>query len=57
MKLDEEGVKAEAITEIVTMTVLAPEKEKDILNIDCYNPHFVVCVSQGIVTFIGFIGY
>lgn len=57
MKLDEEGVKAEAVTEIVTTTSLAPEKEKDILNIDCYNPHFVVCVSEGIITFIGFIGY
>ena len=57
MKLDEEGVKAEAVTEIVTMTALAPEKEKDILNIDCSHPHFVVCVSEGIITFVGFIGY
>lgn len=55
MKLDERGVKAEAVTEIATTTSLAPEK--DILNIDCYNPHFVVCVSEGIITFIGFIGY
>lgn len=57
MKLDEEGVKAEAVTEILTKTALAPEKEKDILNIDCSNPHFVVCVSEGIITFVGFIGY
>lgn len=57
MKLDEEGVKAEAVTEIVEMTSLAPEVEKDILDIDCSRPHFVVCVSEGIITFIGFIGY
>lgn len=57
MKLDEKGVKAEAVTEIVEMTSLAPEEEKDILDIDCSRPHFVVCVSEGIITFIGFIGY
>lgn len=57
MKLDEEGVKAEAVTEIAVMTSLAPEVEKDILDIDCSRPHFVVCVSEGIITFIGFIGY
>lgn len=57
MKLDEEGVKAEAVTEIVNMTSLAPDMEKDILDIDCSHPHFVVCVSEGVVTFIGFIGY
>lgn len=57
MKLDEEGVKAEAVTEVVELTSLAPNIEKDILDIDCSHPHFVVCVSQGIITFIGFIGY
>lgn len=57
MKLDEKGVKAEAVTEIVEMTSLAPEEKKDILDINCDHPHFVVCVSQGIITFIGFIGY
>lgn len=57
MKLDEEGVKAEAVTEIVEMTSLAPDTKKDILDIDCSHPHFVVCVSEGVVTFIGFIGY
>lgn len=57
MKLDEEGIKAEAVTEIAVMTSLAPEVEKDILDIDCSRPHFVVCVSEGIITFIGFIGY
>lgn len=57
MTLDEKGVKAEAVTEIVKMTSLAPEVEKDILDIDCSRPHFVVCVSEGIITFIGFIGY
>lgn len=57
MKLDEKGVKAEAVTEIVKMASLAPEVEKDILDIDCSRPHFVVCVSEGIITFIGFIGY
>lgn len=57
MKLDEEGVKAEAVTEIVEMTSLAPDTKKDILDIDCSHPHFVVCVSEGVITFIGFIGY
>lgn len=57
MKLDEKGVKAEAVTEIVVMEALPEEKEKDILDIDCSHPHFVVCVSQGVITFIGFIGY
>lgn len=58
MKLDEEGVKAEAVTEMVSvMSMLPEEKEKDILDIDCSHPHFVVCVSQGVITFIGFIGY
>lgn len=57
MKLDEKGVKAEAVTEISVMEALPEEKEKDILDIDCSHPHFVVCVSQGVITFIGFIGY
>lgn len=57
MKLDEEGVKAEAVTGVVELTSLAPDMEKDILDIDCSHPHFVVCVSEGIITFIGFIGY
>ena len=57
MKLDEEGVKAEAVTEITDGVSLAPNQEKDILDIDCNHPHFVVCVSEGIITFIGFIGY
>lgn len=57
MKLDEEGVKAEAVTELVDTTSLAPIQEKDILDINCNHPHFVVCVSKGIITFIGFIGY
>lgn len=57
MKLDEKGVKAEAVTEIAIMTSLAPDMEKDILDIDCSHPHFVVCVSEGVITFIGFIGY
>ena len=57
MKLDEKGVKAEAVTEIAIMTSLAPDMEKDILDIDCIHPHFVVCVSEGVITFIGFIGY
>lgn len=57
MKLDEEGVKAEAVTGVVELTSLAPNIEKDILDIDCNHPHFVVCVNEGITTFIGFIGY
>lgn len=57
MKLDEEGVKAEAVTGVVELTSLTPNMEKDILDIDCSHPHFVVCVSEGVITFVGFIGY
>lgn len=57
MKLDEDGVKAEAVTGVVELTSLAPNMEKDILDIDCSHPHFVLCVSEGAITFIGFIGY
>lgn len=56
MRMDEEEIEAKAVTEIqVEMTALLPE-EKTYLDIDCTHPHFIVTVSEGIISFIGFVG-
>ena len=56
MRMDEEEIEAKAVTEMrMEMTAMIPE-EKTILEIDCTHPHFVVTVSGGIISFIGFVG-
>lgn len=56
IKMDEEEVKAEAVTEVeAVMTSLAPEEKEDKLFIDCKHPHFIVTVSDGVISFIGFV--
>lgn len=56
MRMDEEEIEAKAVTEIqVEMTAFLPE-EKTYLDIDCTHPHFIVTVSEGIISFIGFVG-
>lgn len=56
MRMDEEEIEAKAVTEMqVKMMSLLPEEET-ILDIDCTHPHFVVTVSGGIISFIGFVG-
>lgn len=56
MRMDEEEIEAKAVTEIqVEMTALLPEKETT-LDIDCTHPHFIVTVSDGVISFIAFIG-
>lgn len=56
MRMDEEEIEAKAVTEIqLEMTALLPEKET-YLNIECTHPHFIVTVSDGVISFIGFVG-
>lgn len=56
MRMDEEEIEAKAVTEIqVDMKAALPEKET-CLNIDCTHPHFIVTVSDGVISFIGFVG-
>lgn len=56
MRMDEEEIEAKAVTEMKKeLTAMIPE-EKTILEIDCTHPHFVVTVSGGIISFIGFVG-
>lgn len=56
MRMDEEEIEAKAVTEIqMEMTALLPEKET-YLDIDCTHPHFIVTVSDGVISFIGFVG-
>lgn len=56
MRMDEEEIEAKAVTEIqLEMTALLPE-EKTYLDIDCTHPHFIVTVSDGIISFIAFVG-
>lgn len=56
MRMDEEEIEAKAVTEMrMELTAMIPE-EKTLLEIDCTHPHFVVTVSGGIISFIGFVG-
>lgn len=55
MKMDEEEVEAKAVTEIVAVTMALPLEDKDTLTVDCRKPHFVVTVSNGVISFIAFI--
>lgn len=56
MRMDEEEIEAKAVTEMrMELTAMIPEEET-ILEIDCTHPHFVVTVSGGIISFIGFVG-
>ena len=55
-KLDDKGVRAEAVTDIKE-TAEAPVENPTELNIECTQPFFVVVESEGVVTFISFIGY
>lgn len=56
MRMDEEEIEAKAVTEMrMELTAMIPEEET-ILEIDCTHPHFVVTVSAGIISFIGFVG-
>ena len=55
-KLDDKGVRAEAVTDIMEMTAMPNENPTE-LNIDCIKPFFVVVESEGVISFITFIGY
>lgn len=54
--LNEKEVKAEAVTDIKAVTTSLATVQKE-LEIDCTKPHFVVTVSNGVISFIGFVGY
>lgn len=56
-KLDDKGVRAEAVTDIKAEGAEAPVENPTVLNIECTQPFFVVVESEGVVTFITFIGY
>lgn len=56
-KLDDKGVRAEAVTDIKAEGAEAPIEDPTELNIECTQPFFVVVESEGVVTFITFIGY
>lgn len=56
MRMDEEEIEAKAVTEMkMELTAMIPEEET-VLDIDCTHPHFIVTVSDGIISFIGFVG-
>lgn len=54
--LNEKEVKAEAVTGIEAVTTSLVQVQKE-LKIDCTKPHFIVTVSNGVISFIGFVGY
>lgn len=54
--LNEKEVKAEAVTDIKAVTTSLATVQKE-LEIDCTKPHFIVTVSNGVISFIGFVGY
>lgn len=56
-KLDDKGVRAEAVTDIKGDTAEAPEENPTVLNIECTQPFFVVVESEGVISFIVFIRY
>lgn len=56
-KLDDKGVRAEAVTDIKAEGAEMPDENPTELNIECTQPFFVVVESEGVVTFITFIGY
>ena len=56
-KLDDKGVRAEAVTDIKAVGAEAPVENPTELNIECTEPFFVVVESEGVVTFISFIAY
>lgn len=55
MKMDEEEIEAKAVTEIAVLKTALISEDRDILTIDCRKPHFVITVSDSIVSFIAFI--
>lgn len=56
-KLDDKGVRAEAVTDIKAEGAEMPAENPTELNIECTQPFFVVVESEGVMTFITFIGY
>lgn len=56
-KLDDKGVRAEAVTDIKAEGAEAPVENPTDLNIECTQPFFVAVESEGVVTFIAFVGY
>ena len=56
-KLDDKGVRAEAVTDIKAEGAEAPVENPTELNINCTQPFFVAVESEGVITFITFIGY
>lgn len=55
MMIDEKEVRAGAVTEMKTEATAAPTPE-DILVINCDRPFFAVTASDGVISFIAFIG-
>lgn len=56
MRMDEEEIEAKAVTQTEVVITSLPPQEKTLLEIDCTHPHFVVTVSGGVISFIGFVG-
>lgn len=56
-KLDDKGVRAEAVTDIKAVGAEMPAENPTELNIECTQPFFVAVESEGVITFITFIGY
>lgn len=54
MMIDEEEVRAEAVTDVKMEAMAAPPSDK--LIIKCDRPFFAVTVSDGVISFIAFIG-
>lgn len=56
MRMDEEEIEAKAVTEMkMELTAMIPEEET-VLDIDCTHPHFIVTVSDRVISFIAFVG-
>lgn len=56
MRMDEEEIEAKAVTEMKMELTAMITEEETVLDIDCTHPHFIVTVSDGIISFIGFVG-
>ena len=56
MRMDEEEIEAKAVTQTEIVYTSLPPQEETELDIDCTHPHFIVTVSGGVISFIGFVG-
>lgn len=56
MRMDEKEIEAKAVTQMELKFTYLPPQDETLLEIDCTHPHFVITVSGGIISFIGFVG-